>query len=550
METLACNWDAATLLVFSENVFAPLIYYSHLGPLLFSLLLGIAVLFINPRALVNRILFAITFFFATWVYFDLILWASEKPPYIMFFWSAIVPIELLIYLACWYLIEVFANQGRDVPFAHKMVMLGTMIPILLFAHTSYNLLGFDYSNCDREAIEGPLVQYLYFIELAIVFWIAIFGIQTWRKMGDGKERRQFALLTTGVFLFLIAFSAGNILVSYFLDLDWSYEQYKLFGMPLFVAFITYSAVRFKTFDLKVITAQALVIALGVLVFSLLFVRTIENVRIITATTFLLVCVLGYILVRNVYQEIRQRELIEKQEKELEVINKQQENLLAFISHEVKGYLAKSQAAFAGIVQGDYGAAPEPLTKMAESGLADMRKGVDMVADILDASNLRRGTVSYEKKPFDLKACVEQVVHDLTSTAEKKNIKLEFSAASGDYRIIGDEAKFRRHVIRNLIDNSIHYTLHGTIVISLSRNANAVHFSVKDTGVGITPEDMKNLFTEGGHGKESTKVNADSTGYGLFIAKQVTEAHGGKIWAQSKGKDQGSEFIVEIPVEHF
>jgi signal transduction histidine kinase len=71
--------------------------------------------------------------------------------------------------------------------------------------------------------------------------------------------------------------------------------------------------------------------------------------------------------------------------------------------------------------------------------------------------------------------------------------------------------------------------------------------VKDTGVGITKEDMKNLFTEGGHGKESTKVNADSTGYGLFIAKQVTEAHNGKIWAVSKGKGQGSEFIVEFPI---
>ena len=73
------------------------------------------------------------------------------------------------------------------------------------------------------------------------------------------------------------------------------------------------------------------------------------------------------------------------------------------------------------------------------------------------------------------------------------------------------------------------------------------FSVKDSGVGITPEDMKNLFTEGGHGKESIKTNVHSTGYGLYIAKRVVEAHGGKIWAESEGEGKGSRFVVEFPV---
>ncbi|HEY4498786.1 MAG TPA: ATP-binding protein, partial [Candidatus Paceibacterota bacterium] len=64
---------------------------------------------------------------------------------------------------------------------------------------------------------------------------------------------------------------------------------------------------------------------------------------------------------------------------------------------------------------------------------------------------------------------------------------------------------------------------------------------------ITPEDMKLLFTEGGHGKDSIKVNVHSTGYGLFIAKQIVEAHKGKIWAESEGEGRGSRFIVEFPM---
>ena len=60
--------------------------------------------------------------------------------------------------------------------------------------------------------------------------------------------------------------------------------------------------------------------------------------------------------------------------------------------------------------------------------------------------------------------------------------------------------------------------------------------------------MQHLFTEGGKRKESTKVNVDSTGYGLFVAKSVVEGHGGTIWAESDGQGKGSRFIVELPIK--
>ena len=64
--------------------------------------------------------------------------------------------------------------------------------------------------------------------------------------------------------------------------------------------------------------------------------------------------------------------------------------------------------------------------------------------------------------------------------------------------------------------------------------------------GISPEDMPRLFTEGGRGAESTKVNVHSTGYGLFIARSITLAHRGRIWAESPGRGKGSTFMVELP----
>ena len=230
---------------------------------------------------------------------------------------------------------------------------------------------------------------------------------------------------------------------------------------------------------------------------------------------------------------------------LEVANAQQENLLHFISHEVKGYLTEGEAGFAAISEGDYGVVPDPLKTMASSALASMRKGVATVMDILDASSMKKGAVTYKKAPFDFRAAVEKDIAELRKAADEKHLSIEVNIAEGKYEIQGDEEKIREHVVRNLIDNAIKYTPAGAIHIELSDGV-TVRFAVQDSGIGITPEDMAHLFTECGHGKDSIKTNVHSTGYGLFIAKQIVEAHGGKIWAESEGQGKGSRFIVELP----
>jgi signal transduction histidine kinase len=232
--------------------------------------------------------------------------------------------------------------------------------------------------------------------------------------------------------------------------------------------------------------------------------------------------------------------------ELQYVNHQQESLLHFVSHEVKGYLGKSAAAFAAIIEGDFGAVPETLKTAAQGVLIDVRKGVDTVMDILDSSNMKKGTLAINKQPFDMKTAVEIVAGEQKSAADEKKLALQISIGPGTYQVLGDEDKMRRHVIRNLIDNSIKYTPAGTVTVSLTREGATIRFMVSDTGVGITPEDMARLFTEGGHGKDSVKINVHSTGYGLFIAKQIIVAQGGKIWAESDGEGKGARFIVEVP----
>ncbi|HEY4512569.1 MAG TPA: HAMP domain-containing sensor histidine kinase, partial [Candidatus Paceibacterota bacterium] len=233
--------------------------------------------------------------------------------------------------------------------------------------------------------------------------------------------------------------------------------------------------------------------------------------------------------------------------ELAESNKRQEGLIHFISHEVKGYLTKNEATFAGILDGDYGGTTEETKTLATSALIDTKKGVLTVMDILNASNLKKGTVKYETKSFDMKKVVTVVIDEQIKNAETKGLTLATKTSGNNFVVRADEMQIRDHVIRNLIDNAIKYTPKGTITVSLENRGNKVLFSVKDSGVGITDEDKKRLFTEGGKGEDSMRVNASSTGYGLYIAKQIVDAHKGRIWAESEGAGKGSTFFVELPL---
>jgi len=231
---------------------------------------------------------------------------------------------------------------------------------------------------------------------------------------------------------------------------------------------------------------------------------------------------------------------------LEIVNAQQESLLHFIGHEVKGFLTKDAGAFAALSEGDFGVPPDGMKPFVDRALLESRQGAASVENILKASNLKKGTVAYTKAPFDLRALIMEAVEKAKPLAEQKGLTLTMTADEASYQMTGDKAQIRDHVLRNLIDNSINYTPSGSVTVSLRNDAGKLVFAVKDTGIGITEEDKKRLYTEGGHGKDSQQTNIHSTGYGLFIAKQITEANEGTIRADSDGAGKGSTFTVEFP----
>ena len=427
-----------------------------------------------------------------------------------------------------------------------------LLPLVIFVSV-LTLTPFVFSGIEHLAPAGqvtratPALGILLFMVVAFGLLISGLTILTRRTLkSQGVERSQNLTLLIGMTLTAVLILFFNVVLPNVFSERTYIPLASLFILPL-IAAIAYAVTRYHLFNTKVVLAEVFSFVLCVSTLIQVAFSSTPFELIFRSSAFLLVLFVAILFVRSVMKEIEQKELIQVQEKELEIANEQQVNLLHFISHEIKGYLTKGQNAFAGIVEGDYGAASPEIMKLSQGALNEMRKGVETVMGILEASNFKKGTVAYTKKPFDFKQAAINIADDLRIVAEHKGLQFEMNVApTGTYRMIGDEDKIKKHVIRNLVDNAVKYTLKGSIKVTISDGDGRVHFSVRDSGVGITPDDMKRLFTEGGHGKESIKVNVDSTGYGLYIAKQVVDAHGGKIWAESEGEGKGSTFIAEFP----
>lgn len=515
-----------------------------------SALLGFAVLFSGRKSPSNRWFFTFTLVTAAWGTLNVLSYQTHDAE------AALWLIRCVVFFAVWqtlsfYLFLLYFSH-EDAPPRSKWfwvsLILAGVAAILTLSPFVFTSAAFSTASQVADPVPGPAISIFALIAVMLIVE-GLYSLFRQLKAASLERKLQLKTIAWGagaMFLLIIIFDLGAPVAfsnTHFIPLS------SLFILP-FIAAASYAILREHLFNVKVAATAVLVFVLAVASFlDVIFSDTLPQVLLRTGV-FVLVLVFGINLVRGVLREVEQRERIEKLAQELEETNERQESLIHFVSHEVKGFLARYMGAFAGYVEGDYGALPAPALEMAQRMLPQTREDARMVTDILQASNLKKGTITFKKEPFDLKALVEKRFAALKPAAEAKGLAMSLAvdAAGAPYMMLGDEAQFGDHVLQNLIQNSINYTPSGSIAVSLGRENGRIVFAVKDTGVGITDEDKKRLFTEGGHGKDSVKVNAHSTGYGLYIAKEVVDAHGGTIRAESEGAGKGSRFVVELPAQ--
>jgi signal transduction histidine kinase/ActR/RegA family two-component response regulator/putative methionine-R-sulfoxide reductase with GAF domain/tetratricopeptide (TPR) repeat protein len=173
----------------------------------------------------------------------------------------------------------------------------------------------------------------------------------------------------------------------------------------------------------------------------------------------------------------------------------------------------------------------------------------IINDILDFSKIEAGKLDVESVAFDLRECVGSAVELVRHKAAEKKLDLVVSIADDVPGVVNGDPTRLRQILLNLLSNALKFTEAGEVRLTVEkRGSDELHFAVRDSGIGLTPEGMAKLFQSFSQADSSTTRKYGGTGLGLVISKKLAEIMGGTMTAESEGAGQGCTFRFHITAE--
>ena len=527
--------------------------YSHIPAAVITLMIAGFVRSQAKNLRLANILFALSIFFTIWVTCDLLIWLGyARSSIVMSAWSLIEMIAVILFALTFYFTYVFLYQ-KDLSAKIKFAFFALIIPLIVIAPTTLNLVSYDLTEC--VAIENS--NFLTYTLGLKIFFTAMTLILLGRAFlkSSNISKKLVSILAIGIVGFLFSFLATGYISNY--TGNYTYESYGLFGIIIFVVSLAILIVRFQLFNIKLLSAQILVVGLLVLIGSeYLFIES-RGAFTLVSITFVLSALFGYFLIQSVKREVTQREQLEAFSVKLQSANEKLKSLdklktefLSLASHQLRSPLTAIKGYSSMLIENSFGEITdqqkEPLNRIFES----TNHLVKVVEDLLNISKIEQGGLTYEMSKFDMKKVVTDFLADFSISAANKHLTITYDDDNqSDYVVYGDQEKLRQ-VILNLIDNSIKYTNEGGVHLNLSHDtaSKSVVLKIKDTGIGMDQETKSKLFGKFSRGVGGAKLNTGGSGLGLYLAKQIVEAHKGSINVDSDGEGKGSTFTLSLKID--
>jgi PAS domain S-box-containing protein len=231
--------------------------------------------------------------------------------------------------------------------------------------------------------------------------------------------------------------------------------------------------------------------------------------------------------------------------EAENVNRLKDEFLATVSHELRAPLNAIQGWVKLLREGRLNS--DETSRALEIIERGARAQNRIISDLLDVSRIITDKLRLNARPVRPSAVIESAVESLRQAADAKEIDIELVLENQAGPVEGDSDRLRQ-IVWNLVSNAIKFTPdRGQVRVKLERVEKYVEITVSDTGVGIAPDFLPFVFDRFRQGDGSSTRRQGGLGLGLAIVRHLTEMHGGSVHAQSPGPDQGSTFVVRLPL---
>lgn len=229
----------------------------------------------------------------------------------------------------------------------------------------------------------------------------------------------------------------------------------------------------------------------------------------------------------------------------EAASNAKDQFLSTLSHELRTPLNAVYGWATMLERGQLG--EEQARRALQIILRNVNAQVRLIDDLLDLSQVTSGRLRLAVQPVDLRSVIEDALDGIRPAAEAKNIRLQPVLASPGGPVSGDPDRLQQ-IVWNLLSNAVKFTAKGgRVQVQLQRVKSHVEILVSDTGQGIQPELLPQIFDRFRQGDSSSTRAHGGLGVGLALVRHLVELHGGIVFAESPGEGRGTTFVVKLPL---
>lgn len=517
-----------------------------------TIILGSFIFLQNPKDRVNRAWFFTTLAIFIWTLGLGAIGLSEDKTQALF-WQRILYIgTIFIPIFFFHFSVAFLEKNKR---ARVAVIIGYALSLffvfLLF--TKLFIVGIaERTSFNYWPVETGPLYWLFLVYFIFYVSCAIILLKIDREKYEDIKQKQLDYMYYAALIGVIGGST-NFLLDFFPNL----YPFGNYFVILYVVFITYAILKHHLFSLKIIATELLTFSLWIFLFMRTLLAETMRDRLIDGSLLALVIFFGVLLIRSVLQEVQQREEIShlaedlrKANIELKKLDQMKSEFVSLASHQLRTPLTVIKGYISLMQEGTFGQIPDKLSDALRKIYVSNETLINLVGDFLNLSRIESGKMKYMFEPMQEEEMIQSVYEEFKEVVKEKKIELRYEKPAGPFaKATLDKDKFRQ-VIMNLVDNAIKYTPEGSVTLKLEEEkkdgATNILFSVSDSGVGMSKEDLNGIFKRFSRAEGANKVNVSGLGLGLYLAKRIVTDHGGEIWASSDGPGKGSTFWVRVP----